>query len=186
MKQRVCIIAILVVGFSGVILALNHSGHSEVQTFRPDRTKNNIRLVLVSISQGSVFSQEPSTDKNRKAYQVIPRTTLECLVEYLGDGEMRYYTIGFIPAFKDGMPPSTDFIIKNSYTWCQSSLKTMPYHLFNLAPLHKPEVHDPDKAKFARIQMFGSRQKNNAVDFQITVMINNETEIFDFKNVPVF
>jgi hypothetical protein len=186
MKQRVCIIAILVVGFSGAILALNHSGHSEVQTFRPDKTKKNIRLVLVSISKGSVFRQEQSTDKNRTAYQVIPRTTLECLVEYLGDGEITSSSMFFKPAFtKDGMPASTDFIMKDVYRG-HGSLKTMPYHLFNLPPLHKPEVHDPDKANFTRIQMFGSRQKNTPVDFQITVGINNETEIFDFKNVPVF
>lgn len=186
MRRRTGMMTILIVSFSGVLLAFNHSDNKEVQTDKPDKTKDNIRLVLVGISRGSLFSQKPSDENNKASYQMIPKIKMECLVEYLGEGEIRSHSISSNPEFtKDGKPAFTDSIRKDGHSWSHNGLKVIPYDQYDMLPLHKPNVGDPDKAKFYRMQMLGSRLKSDVVDFKIRVKINNETEVFNFKNVPV-
>jgi hypothetical protein len=153
-------------------------GAADATVASRDITRGNVRVVLMSVSQTTVFPN--AADKGNPHHgtnESVPCFTVTLLVEALGDKPFQTTSALRVQALSGGKPLITSH---GSYQ------QEFNYGAFqDFLDFNKPKVSNPKRAFIRRYVDFGAVSNLDAFDVVIEVGFDRDIPRFEFKGVSL-
>jgi hypothetical protein len=152
----------------------------DLRAFPTDITQGNIRLVLMSVGQITVFPNDKDNAVKAPTYgggkQGVPCFTVTFLVESLGDGPIRNTAFGPIEILSAGKP--LQLASKREYS------QSFDYNEFQeFLDFTKPKVTNPKRAFIRRHVEFRAVPNFQPFTLEIQAGFNKDLKKFKFESV---
>jgi len=151
----------------------------ETGAFPSDITQGNIRCVLMSVGQTTVYPIEQDASQKAQAWldgkQGVPCFTVTYLVEGLGDTPLGSGAAGNVEVLVGGKPLHG---IRNSY------VKAFDYNVFQaFLDFSKPKVSNPKRARIVQMVLFGAVTNTQPLNLSIETGFAKDIQKFQFDSI---
>jgi len=147
-------------------------------------TQQNTRVTLLHVAKITSFSQEwiHGTKKGDGNIYAIPGVYVEFLVECLGSDEIEKINLTGATQFwiNDEKVEKLDSVVNSGTT------TVCPYSREKVFGCTPPVVEDESRAHLIKDTRRGVVLNSTTVDIKIKTGFNEESELFEFKNIPLF
>jgi len=151
----------------------------ESPTFPADITHGDIRCVLMSVGQTTVFPDKDDHNQRLTAWhdstKGVPCFTVTYLVEQLGDGPRAQFVGGSVELSSDGKPLRVE---GGGYQKC------FDYGAFqSFLDFGKPKVSNPKRAVIMQTVSFGAVSDRQPLSLTIEAGFGHDTQKFHFDSI---
>jgi len=162
-----------------IIICTLHAFAGELAAFPADLTRGDIRCVLMSVSQTTIFPNKEERDLKQKAWSGmtngVPCFTVTYLVEQLGDAPSAPFFGGGIELMCHGRPLRLG---SDGYQKC------FDYGVFqSFLDFGKPKVANPNRAVIIQSVSFGAVPNLPPLDLTITAGFGKDLQQFRFESI---
>jgi hypothetical protein len=170
-------ITILIVSFMAIAGVRALAGES--RTFPADITHDNIRCVLMSVGQTTVFPNKDDHNQRLTAWhdsaKGVPCFTVTYLVEQLGDAPRAQFVGGSVELSSDGKPLRLGGGV---YAKC------FDYEAFqSFLDFGKPKVSNPKRAVIMQTVLFGAVSDRQQLSLTIEAGFGQDIQKFQFDSI---
>ncbi len=156
-----------------------HALSGELGAFPTDITQEDIRCVLMSVGQTTVFPDKDDHNQKLTAWhdstKGVPCFTVTYLVEQLGDAPQAQFVGGSIELSSDGKPLHVE---GGGYQKC------FDYEVFqSFLDFGKPKVSNPKRAVIMQTVSFGAVSCNQPLSLTIEAGFGKDTRKFQFDSI---
>jgi hypothetical protein len=170
-------ITFLVVSFMAIAGVRALAGES--RTFPSDITHGNIRCVLMSVGQTTVFPDKDDHSQRLTAWhdsaKGVPCFTVTYMVEQLGDAPQAQFVGGSVGLSSDGKPIHVE---GGGYQKC------FDYGVFqSFLDFGKPKVSNPKRAVIMQTVSFGAVSSSQPLSLTIEAGFGQDIQKFRFDTI---
>jgi hypothetical protein len=166
--------------FIALILAsvfVNHVTAGERPPVPAEIIRGNVRMVLMSVGQTTVFLNSP-TQPDPKSKQAVPCFTVTYLIEFLGDHPFKKSQVGPLEVTSGGKPFEPVNFQHGNYQ------KTFDYKVYpDFLDFTKPKVTDMSRALIIQNVTFAGIPSLRPFDLRIRAGFDEEIQDFKFTSI---
>jgi hypothetical protein len=172
-----------------VLLAISCARAADDALFPADITHGNIRCVLMSVGQTTVFSSSETLQGiagGPDGKQGVPCLTVTLLMESFGDAPTEPSTLKSVEILSAGKPVRIERALTKPYSQMSSSQKWFSYDFFqSFLDFGKPKVTNPKRAVIVQFSEFGSVSRQQGLSLVIEGGFDQDIQKFEFDSIQI-